>query len=108
MGRKLIISLITNRFGIVLAAINVSYLANHFSSGYGMKHSVPEVVFMCANIPALIAAFASSNLVGQFIRLDRQAEQDVIAMIFVSICLVAQWLFIANLARLGANYVKTK
>lgn len=108
MGRKLIMSLITNRFGIVLAALNLSFFASQISSASIMKHTVQETVFICMNIPAIFAALVSSSIVELFVRLDGHADRNLIAIIFVSIYLVAQWLLIAHVARIGANYLRSK
>ncbi|HEY8561802.1 MAG TPA: hypothetical protein VIL74_15610 [Pyrinomonadaceae bacterium] len=93
--RKFIVDLFSNRFGIVLAALNVSYFANLFEKGN--LHSFGEQIFYSANMPC----FLFSYLAGTFLQnLFHKIEiistvRFHLLFVFFSFFMILQWLFIA-------------
>lgn len=102
--KKFVIELISNRFGIVLAALNLCYFA---SLGFDSIGRLSGSVFASLNMPAAIPT-AVTLLIGKlFIRdLSPIDPQTIIALVF-SFFIALQWLFVAwSARRLAARFRK--
>ena len=100
--KKFIVDLFSNRFGIVLAALNVCYFA-----GVGFVVLQPSgQIFFCMNLPAAFSTVFSLKLVnllmpGCFFTL-RTGLGDLLFTFFI----VLQWLFIAWIAQTAARKLR--
>ena len=94
--RKFFAELFTNRFGIVLAALNVCYFA---SQGNHVACTALGKIFISLNAPAAISAVLSRELVKIFSPQLSLAAEANIANVFLVFFIILQWLFIARLAR---------
>lgn len=103
--KKFNASLFSNRFGIVLAALNVCYFA---SQGNHVTCSPIGKIFVSMNFPAALSALFSRELIGIFARPLSIAAKTQIANIFFAFFIVLQWLFIAWLARTIAGKFRPK
>lgn len=108
MSKKVLFELITNRFGIVLAAINGAFFAGRIAQSFRIDHGVGELILICINIPAFLAMLLASGFVQLFFNQNSFIEHRTISTIFFALFLVFQWLLIAHFAKIGANYVKTR
>jgi hypothetical protein len=94
--RKFIANLFSNRFGIVLAALNVCYFASRVDSSIERPL---DMAFFCANYPAGVLVWLS--LKGVEILFSKPPY--TVGMILINIICVffiaLQWLFIAWVAR---------
>ena len=116
--------LFANRFGIVLAALNVCYFVSTnfasraFSHGDGSECFVAKryvfqwLKFQCAdvmlyiNLPAL-AVSAVVDKLGQSVSTDLCAfTQAKFQIIFLAIFITLQWLFIAQMAKTIARAIR--
>ena len=93
--KKFIVELFSNRFGIVLAALNVCYFA-----GKGIVPFQPSGrIFFCANLPAAASTVFSLKfanlLMPEFFYTSRTGLGDLLFAFFI----VLQWLFIARIAK---------
>ena len=96
---KFIVNLFSNRFGIVLAALNLCYLANQI---YGKIDFVPGLFgkfFFCINLPAALSSYFFYQIISVFFsRLDYRSEVNF-KLAFFGVFIVLQWLFIAWIAK---------
>jgi hypothetical protein len=95
--------LLTNRFGIILATLNLCYFVSNIEF---MPHHLPSTMtklFICVNSPALMFSILSNaitqTLCYEFFRLNQVDILYVMSMFFITF----QWLFIAHLARIIAQ-----
>ncbi len=94
--KKFIVNLFSNHFGIVLATLNVCYLASRVSN---LQLKPLDIPFMCANIPALLLIMVPEQFLRIFaFGLSFQSKKFLI-MSFAGIFVVLQWLFIAWIAK---------
>ncbi len=108
MGRKLIYELITNRFGIVLAAINGAFFAGRIAKSFPMDHRIGETIFLCMNLPAIFSTVFAGSFVQLFFNPNSHTARNSVPLMLFSLFLVFQWLLIAHIAKIGADFVKTK
>lgn len=101
--KKFIVNLFSNRFGIILATLNVCYFA---SKGNGITRHLFGKIFVCANFPAAISAILSLEFVKIFLHeLSFPTEMDMVN-IFFAFFIVLQWLFIAWIAKTIAQKLR--
>jgi hypothetical protein len=95
--KKIIAALFSNRFGIVLAALNAAYFAGH---GIGPMGRLPGMFFACANLPAGLATALTLESVRLFLA---PPSASSLAPIFAGAVfggfVVLQWLSIAWFAK---------
>ena len=92
--------LLSNRFGIILATINVCGFVLYFQSYENCYPSMPKLIFTVLNIPALSFSGLCGILVHVFTNEFITSGQIAFFFYFlVSFFIILQWLFIAKLAR---------
>jgi hypothetical protein len=98
--KKFIVSLFSNRFGIVLAALNVCYLA---SKAHDLRPQPLDMPFFCVNSPAMIFTMVTAEFlrIFSFDIFSRRHEIlfEALLMFLAGSFVVLQWLFIAWIAR---------
>lgn len=101
--RKFIVNLLSNHFGIILAALNVCF----FMSKNDVLIKQPfGKLFLCANFPAAISALLSVEFVKIFAhRLAFSTENLLGTTFFVFFC-IAQWLLVAYVAKTLAAKIR--
>ncbi|HEX8287750.1 MAG TPA: hypothetical protein VF556_07145 [Pyrinomonadaceae bacterium] len=123
--RKFVVDLMTNRFGIVLAALNVCYLVSrkfvHYAFSHGsdecfyfknsiffwIKSNYAEIMFNI-NLPAALASLIQSKLT-QTIFSDFCFFTDAkIQIVFLAVFITLQWLFIGWMAKTLASAIQPK
>ena len=98
--KKFTINLFSNRFGIILATLNVCFFV---SKGSAVTDSLLGKIFFCANIPAGISAILSVQIVKIFSSPLSFPTEMAIANTFFAFFIVAQWIFIAFIAKTVAR-----
>ena len=101
--RKFITELFSNRFGIVLAALNLCYFASKINS-----FTTPPTgkFFACANLPAIVSAALSLEFVEIFTRRLSLPTENALGSAFFGVFIVLQWLFIARIAKTLAARIR--
>jgi hypothetical protein len=94
--KKFVINLFSNRFGIILAALNVCYF---MSKGEGLLRLPFEKLFACANLPALISTALTLEFIKIFSHRLSHAAEMMLGNTFFPFFIVLQWLFIAWIAK---------
>lgn len=97
-------SLLTNRFGIVLGTLNIVYFFNQLIYPTQFSKTISQVIFLCMNLPALVASVLPSILIESLFNLSRVAPYQVRIFSF-AFFMMAQWLLIAHLAKIGAQRI---
>ena len=124
--RKFVVDLMTNRFGIVLAALNVCYLVSQkfvrhaFSHGNGdefiyfynsvffwMKVNYTKIMFDI-NLPAALASLIQGKFTQIFFSDFCFFTGAKIQIIFLAIFITLQWLFIGWTAKTVASAIRPK
>lgn len=101
--KKFIIQLITNRFGIILVALNLCYFV---SKNNDFVRQPFGKLFLCANFPSAISALLSVEVVKFFSHhLSFPQELAYANFFFVFFC-AAQWLFVAWFAKTLAAKIR--
>lgn len=98
--RNFVRELVTNRFGIVLATLNLCYLAARVASGWPFPYKGFDKVMIVLNAPALFLGVPPMATM-QFLlepSTFRFFEPAFIAVFFI-FSVTLQWLFIAWAAR---------
>ncbi len=103
--KKFIVQLLSNRFGIVLATLNVCYFV---SKGSSITDRLFGKLFVCANFPAAISAILSLEFVKIFSHKLSYAAEMNLANAFLAFFIVWQSLFIAWLAKTIARRLRPK
>lgn len=103
--KKFIIQLFSNRFGIVLAAINLCYLASK-AGNYRFRPLDP--FFASANAPAFISSLFSLEIMKIFWQPMSSAVTTNFIGIFLVFFVTLQWLFIAWIAKTLAAKFRPK
>jgi len=103
--KKFIINLFSNRFGIVLATLNVCYLASKVSN---LQLKPLDIPFMCANIPAFLLTMVPEQFIRIFASDLSFQSRRLLLMSFAGIFVVLQWLFIAWFAKTIAGKIRPK
>jgi hypothetical protein len=97
--KKFVINLFSNRFGIILAALNVCYFA---SAGRDLMYYPFGKIFACINLPALISAMLSLKFF-KILTPEISFQTPTLGIILLNILLAffitLQWLFIAWIAK---------
>jgi hypothetical protein len=94
--RKVITELFTNRFGIVLAALNLCFFASRINN-----FNAPPIgkLFVYMNFPAIGSTILSLNFIKTFVyQFSPWAEVNLGNVLFASF-IILQWLFIALFAK---------
>ncbi len=103
--KKFIVQLFSNRFGIVLATLNVCYLA---SKGNDFMARPFGKLFVCTNFPAAVSAIFSLEFLEIFIDKIPSPAITVLGNTFFTFFIILQWLFIAWIARTIAQKFRSK
>lgn len=98
MFMNFIRSLLTNRFGIILATLNVCYLFWSFDT---IRPKI-SVVFGCMNALAMIPTAITGVLFKSFFSGLSFSTSRQIMILFFAFFITLQWLLIAHLARVIA------
>ena len=126
--KKFIASLFSNRFGIVLATLNVCYFLsmNFFQKVFSHIHgescfiskkfflfpmilSNTEHLMMTINLPALVSSLFPYLLFRKYLEEICAFSQIKIQFVFFTVFVILQWLFIAWIAKtLAAKMRKIK
>jgi hypothetical protein len=104
--RKLVVELLSNRLGIVLATINLVLLADiaPIAAGPPTARRILVDLILLANFPAFIAGYIFAEIAGLVYRF----HSDLTTFrIIVSIASALQWLLIAQFARKMAVRIKS-
>ncbi|MBS1795765.1 MAG: hypothetical protein JSS81_18060 [Acidobacteria bacterium] len=97
--KKFIVDLVSNRFGIVLATLNVCFLAGKYNGLFELHHNPARLVFSSLNAPALIASGISYQILKNFLFEPPAELRMTFIFAFVTGFIVLQWLAIAWFAR---------
>lgn len=100
--KKFIVNLLSNRFGIVLATLNVCY----FVSKENVINNLFGKLFVGANIPAAISALLSVEFIKIFSHDLPFPVRRSLADTFFTFFIVLQWLFIAWIAKTLAAKIR--
>jgi hypothetical protein len=103
--RKFIVNLFSNRFGIILAAVNLCYFA--FKARTFSNHPL-DVVFVCANVPAWVATFLSLGFVKLLIPGISLSTNWLLNLTLAGLSVTLQWLFIAWISKSLAQRFRPK
>lgn len=104
--KKFIARLFSNRFGIVLATLNVCYLAIKFQDVGNIPQTFLGRVFICLNMPAFIFTRLVYEI-GVVVFADSgHSVQMPIALGLFTFFIILQWLFIAWIARTLAAKIR--
>lgn len=90
--KKFIVQLFSNRFGIILAALNVCYLV---SRGEVFAYNALGKYFISANAPAVSLTVLSLEFLTLFTGRQAPFTEYVMGNILFVFYIVLQWLFIA-------------
>jgi hypothetical protein len=90
--KKFIVSLFSNRFGIVLATLNVCCFV---SKGKFLLEYPLDINLYCFNLPAVISTLLSLEIVKIFQHKLSFTAETSLANAFFVFFIVLQWLFIA-------------
>ena len=100
--RKFITELFSNRFGIVLATLNVCYLVSRADNPIRQPLDMP---FFCANFPSGAAVFLSLKGIGIFLFDPSYAARFLVPAFFIFF-VTLQWLFVAWTAKTLAARIR--
>ena len=107
--RKFIAILFSNRFGIVLATLNVCYLAKVIFAKPLIVPSLSEKIFLSINAPGLFFSYLPASFAHEFFPLlDETQIKLQVAFVVITFFMVLQWLFIAWIARTIAQKLRPK
>src|SRR5689334_505547 len=105
--RKFIASLLSNRFGILLAAVNVCYFAAKTQNMASVAQTFIGKVFISINMPAFVLTRLCYEIgaafFGEFIN---PASQFGVKLGMFASFIVLEWLFIAWLAETLAARIR--
>ena len=97
--RKFITELFTNRFGIVLAALNLCSIAANPSALFNYPRGLFTRLFFSLNSPALLATGIVYEIAREFLPPLSHAAKEALAFGSIAFFTVLQWLFIAWIAK---------
>ena len=105
--RKFIGDLLSNRFGIVLATVNVCYFAK-LIFGKGNLHSIWEQFFYSVNMLNLSFSYLFGTFLQNLLpKIDINSTVRLhFAFVFVSFFMILQWLFIAWISKTLAAKIR--
>ena len=122
--RKFIAGLLTNRFGIVLAALNICYFVSRNFVSYAFSHGDGDKCFfvkhyafqwmrfqcaefmLCINLPAVLTSVVQSRLTQNIFPDLCSFTQAKFQIIFLAFFITFQWLFIGWTAKTIARAVR--
>lgn len=99
--KKFVYELVTNRLGIVLAAINLCFFAKLLSKSINARENYFEIAMIVQNIPASLSAYIVSYVPLYIFPFLHQYK-----LLFIIPFIVFQWLFIAWLAKFIARKLR--
>jgi hypothetical protein len=94
--KKFIVSLFSNRFGIVLAALNLCYFASKIDN---FNAYLFGKLFVLLHFPAVAATILSVEFVRIFVHKISPSAEATLANTFLGAFIVLQWLFITWIAK---------
>lgn len=97
--KKFVIDLFSNRFGIVLAALNVCYLAAKIQDIVNIPQTFLGKVFVCLNIPAFILSRLAYKIDALLFGEIKYSIQISVKLVLFTLFIILQWLVIAWIAR---------
>jgi hypothetical protein len=103
--KNFLVNLFSNRFGIVLAALNLCYFASKI---YNFTASPFAKIFVCAHFPAVALTIFSLEFVKLFVHKISPLAETTLGNIFFAVFVVFQWLFIAWIAKTVAQKFRPK
>ncbi|HEX8368690.1 MAG TPA: hypothetical protein VF604_09125 [Pyrinomonadaceae bacterium] len=96
-------NLLTNRFGIVLAALNLCYFVSGNFIGGHFSLSNFDKIMLSQNAPAIVLSFAPNRLIHfLFPELDWLSLSQI-TLIFILSFVALQWLFIGWTSKMIAR-----
>jgi len=106
--KKFIVNLFSNRFGIVLATLNVCYFAIKSSNMAGVPHTFLGRVFISLNLPAFIFTRLGYEIFNAaFAEIHYSAQMSLKLGLF-TFFVILQWLFIVWIAKTLARKFRPK
>ncbi len=103
--KKFIVDLFSNRFGIVLAGLNLCYFAG---KSMATMHQPFGTIFGCANFPAAISSLLSVEFIKIFAHTISFTTEIMLAKTFFAVFIALQWLFIAWISRTLARKLRPR
>ena len=97
--KKFIMSLVTNRLGIILATLNLCFFASKSNAVQALDRIPLGRFFLVLNLPSLICAGFSSEIVISIYTGLTDSSQKKIGIFFATFFMILQWLFIGWLAK---------
>ena len=97
--KKFIVNLFSNRFGIVLAALNACYFIYKTPVLFDFPRTFFSKLFLSLNSPALIATGILHEILREFIPKLSYEMQYRVSSAIIGFFIVLQWLFIAWIAK---------
>jgi len=94
--KKFIVNLFSNRFGIVLAALNLCYFASKIDN---FNAYLFGKLFVLMHFPAAASTLLSLEFVRIFVHKIAPAAENTLGNMFFAAFIVLQWLFIAWIAK---------
>jgi hypothetical protein len=106
--KKFIVNLFSNRFGILLAVLNLCYFVNKTPVLFNFPRTFFGKLFLSLNAPALICAGISARISEEFLNVLSFESRYKLISVFIAFFIVLQWLFIAWFARTIAQKFRPK
>ena len=106
--KKFIVNLFSNRFGILLAVLNLCYFVSKTPVIFNFPRNVFGKLFLSLNAPALICAGISAKISEEFLTALSFEARYRLTSVFIAFFIVLQWLFIAWFARTIAQKFRPK
>ena len=94
--KKFIVNLFSNRFGIVLAALNLCYFASKIDN---FNAYLIGKLFVLIHFPAAALTLLALEFVQIFVHKIAPAAETTLGNMFFAAFIVFQWLFIAWIAK---------
>jgi hypothetical protein len=94
--KKFIVDLFSNRFGIVLAALNLCYFASKIDN---FSAYLLGKLFVLLHFPAVASTLLSLELVRIFAHKIAPSSETTLGNMFFAVFIVLQWLCIAWIAK---------
>ncbi len=101
--KKFVVNLLSNRFGIVLAALNLCYFAGKLFVFADLSRNIAGKIFLSLNLPALISSGLLYEILRNFLPELSYDTRFYVRSGFVTFFIVFQWLFIAWIANAVAQ-----
>jgi hypothetical protein len=101
--RKFIVNLFSNRFGIVLATLNLCVFA---AAGRDLFNYPLGKIFACINLPSMISTWLSVEFIRIFAGQFSFAARNVLIGTLLGVFIALQWLLIARFASRLADRIQ--